>query len=50
MRLKEEESLQSMEAEYENKIRIIVEDNNAQITSTKNQIEEFLDIIVQYEE
>jgi len=39
-----------MEAEYENKIRIIVEDNNAQITSTKNQIEEFLDIIVQYEE
>jgi len=50
MRLKEEESLQNMEAEYENKIRIIVEDNNAQITSTKNQIEEFLDIIVQYEE
>jgi hypothetical protein len=27
-----------------------VEDNNAQITSTKNQIEEFLEIIVQYEE
>jgi len=50
MRLKEEESLRNMEAEYENKIRIIVEDNNAQITSTKNQIEEFLDIIVQYEE
>lgn len=47
---KEQERTETVEREYENKIRIIVEENNQQISSTKQQIEEFLEMIVQYEE
>jgi chromosome segregation ATPase len=46
----EREARASSEAEHENRIRLIVEENSAQISSTKQQIEEFLDIISQYEE
>lgn len=35
----EEESKRTLQREYENKIRIIVEENNAQVSSTKQQIE-----------
>jgi DNA anti-recombination protein RmuC len=35
----EEESKRTMQREYENKIRIIVEENNAQVSCTKQQIE-----------
>lgn len=35
----EEESKRTMQKEYENKIRIIVEENNAQVSCTKQQIE-----------
>ena len=38
------------EQDYENRINGIVEENNKQINSTKEQIEQFLDMIVQYEE
>lgn len=37
--IEEEQSKRSIEEEYENRIRIIVEDNNAQISNTKQQIE-----------
>lgn len=44
----EENQLSHLESEYEHKINIIVEENNAQINNTKQQIEEFLDMIIQY--
>lgn len=39
-----------MENEYAKKLRAITEERDEQIGSTKNQIEEFLGIIEQYEE
>ena len=44
----EENQLSHLESEYEHKINIIFEENNAQINNTKQQIEEFLDMIIQY--
>jgi hypothetical protein len=39
-----------LEEAHEEQVRAIVEDNHAQIATTKQQIEEFLDMIIQYEE
>ena len=48
--LEEEHAKRTMQEQYQNKIRIIVEDNNTQIGNTKQQVEEFLDMIIQYQE
>lgn len=45
-----EQEKAALQEEYENRIRIIVEENNTQVSSTKKQIEEFLDMIIQFEE
>lgn len=42
--------MEAIEQSYVNQIRIIVEENNAQTANTKQQIEEFLEVIEQYEE
>ena len=47
---REEKMWKNIEDSYQNKITIIVEENADQIRNTKKQVEEFLEMIIQYEE